>query len=165
MRPGQVHLDFNVSVTWKSHGKTENSSFSRDHIVSAAGMPDLAGSSAKEFKGSANRWNPEQLLLAALTQCHMMTFLYLAHQRGVNVLSYTDNSIGTVTRDSDGVGGSFTQIDLRPHTVVAVHDASAPELLEQIKEIHEKVPKHCFIARSLAVPVSVTPTLEILEEE
>ena len=129
-------------------GTVDYRSYSRDHVVSAPGKPELAGSADRSFRGSAGRWNPEELLLAALSECHLLSFLHVAAEAGVVVTSYVDEPVGRMTKDDDG-GWSFADVVLRP-TIAATGDAD-------LGELHHAAHEACFIARSVAFPVTVVP--------
>ena len=88
---GPIHT-YELTVTWtgdEGRGTADYRSYRRDHVVSAEGRPDLAGSSDPTFRGDATRWNPEQLLVAALSQCHMLWYLHLCATNDVVVTGYS----------------------------------------------------------------------------
>ena len=112
---------YELFVRWtgsRSTGTTGYRDYDRTHEVSAAGKPTIAGSSDPAFRGEAERWNPEELLVASLSQCHLLWYLHLATNAQVVVTSYVDAASGTVQLNADG-GGQFREIVLRPHVVVA----------------------------------------------
>jgi organic hydroperoxide reductase OsmC/OhrA len=127
--------------------------YSRDHMISAAGRPDLAGSSDPAFRGDATRWNPEDLLLGSLSSCHMLWYLHLCAQAGITVLAYQDDATGTMLEDAGG-GGRFTQAVLRPvATLAAGGDAALAAAL------HEEAQPVRFLANSVNFPVSIEPVV------
>ena len=134
-------------------GTANYRAYSRDHVISAAGRPDLAGSSDPAFRGDATRWNPEDLLIAALSSCHMLWYLHLCAQAQITVLAYHDDATGTMVEDAGG-GGRFTQAVLRPAATLA---AGADAALA--KALHEEAHRLCFIANSVNFPVSIEPTV------
>jgi organic hydroperoxide reductase OsmC/OhrA len=75
--------------------------YSRDHVFSAPGKPDLPGSSDAAFLGDATRYNPEDLLVASLASCHMLWYLHLCADNGVRVVAYRDNPVGTMVEDPE----------------------------------------------------------------
>ena len=152
--------DYAVTVTWTGNdgdGTAGYRSYRRDHVVEAAGPPAIAGSSDPQFRGDAARWNPEQLLVAALAQCHMLWYLHLCADAGVVVVGYRDDAEGSMVLDSDG-GGQFSSAVLRPRVTV---DAEA--MVERALALHGEVPALCFIARSVNFPVSHEPTVVVGE--
>ncbi|GAA1414387.1 peroxiredoxin [Glutamicibacter uratoxydans] len=145
---------YEVSVHWtgnRGSGTTSYRSYGRDHIIRAAGLPDLPGTADPTFHGDKDRWNPEQLLLAALSQCHMLSYLHIAVLNSVAVTGYSDNAIGTMKLNSDN-SGQFTEAVLHPRVELA--DESQRELADSL---HEQANKVCFIARSVNFPVLHEP--------
>ena len=134
-------------------GTANYRAYSRDHVISAAGRPDLAGSSDPAFRGDATRWNPEDLLIASLSSCHMLWYLHLCAQAKITVLAYHDDAVGTMVEDADG-GGRFTQAVLRPVARLAAGGDTA-----LAKALHEDAHRLCFIANSVNFPVSIEPTV------
>ena len=156
---GRVHR-YAITVTWTGNdgdGTATYRSYRRDHDVTAAGRPTILGSSDPHFRGDATRWNPEQLLVAALAQCHLLWYLHLCADAGVTVVDYRDEAEGTMILGSDG-GGRFSSAVLRPHVTVG-----APEMVERALALHHEVPALCFIARSVNFPVSHEPTVVVGE--
>jgi organic hydroperoxide reductase OsmC/OhrA len=117
----------------------------------AAHPAPIAGSSDPAFRGDPGRWNPEQLLVAALSQCHMLSYLHLCAVAGVVVTEYTDDAWGSMTQTADG-GGQFTEVVLRPQVTV-----SSPEMAAKAAELHEPAHEKCFIASSVRFPVRSDP--------
>lgn len=107
----------------------------------------ILGSSDPAFRGTPTRWNPEELLVASLAQCHMLWYLHLASTHGVVVTAYTDDPVGVMTEAGDN-GGQFSEVVLRP----TVHVAD-PSMSVQATALHDRVGDVCFIARSVNFPV------------
>ena len=128
--------------------------YARDVVLRAAGKPALEGSADPTFRGDASRWNPEELLVAALAQCHLLSYLHMAVTHGVVVTAYTDAPVGTMVQQ--GVGGHFTRVLLRP--VVTVADESQ---VETALRIHHDAGEACFIASSVNFPVDHEPTVRV----
>lgn len=143
-----------VAVTWTGDRGTGTSgyrAYGRTHEVTAPGRPVLLGSSDPTFRGEPDRWNPEQLLVAALAQCHMLAYLHLCADAGVVVTGYVDEAGGTMVQTPDG-GGHFTEAVLRPRVTVA-----APGMVERATALHGAAHKACFIASSVNFPVRHEP--------
>jgi organic hydroperoxide reductase OsmC/OhrA len=139
-------------------GSTENyRSYSRAHTVEADGRPPLASSSDPAFRGDADRWNPELLLIAALSQCHLLSYLHRCAVGGVTVVAYSDDAEGTMETDERG-GGHFTSVTLKP--VVTVGEAS---MAERARELHHEAAELCFIAASVNFPVNHEPVVRIAD--
>lgn len=143
-----------IGLEWtgaRGTGTSSYRSYGRDHIIRAEGRPDLAGTADPTFHGDRDRWNPEQLLLAALSQCHMLSYLHIAVKHGVVVTAYTDSAEGELRLNRDG-SGEFTSAVLRP--CVELADESQRALAD---ELHEQANRVCFIARSVNFDVRHEP--------
>lgn len=144
-----------VEVEWTGAGEQGTAtyrSYRRDHVVRVEGLPDILGSADPTFRGDRARHNPEQLLLAALAQCHMLSYLHQAASRGIVVTAYRDAATGSM--ETAGTGGRFTEAVLHP--VVTIADASqAADALDA----HAQASADCFIASSVAFPVLHAPTI------
>ena len=149
-RMGREHR-YQATITWTGNlggGTVGYRSYSRDHEVSGKGKPVLPGSSDPAFRGDPKRWNPEELLVAALSQCHMLWFLNLCAANGIVVISYTDDAQGTMAEGAEG-GGEFTTVTLRPRAAITDSGQANRAL-----ELHEEAHRLCFIARSVNFPVN-----------
>ena len=145
---------YELSVQWTGNtgsGTSDYGAYSRAHEVRAVGKPVIAGSADLAFRGDAQRWNPEELLVAALSQCHMLWYLHLAVDAGVVVTAYADTPLGIMNENPDG-SGEFTEVLLRPSVTVADDDMS-----ERADALHDAAEKLCFIARSVNFPVHHQP--------
>ncbi|HET6654589.1 MAG TPA: OsmC family protein [Nocardioides sp.] len=145
---------YDVTVTWTGNQGTGTShyrAYQRNHTVATAGRPDLLGSADPTFHGDRERWNPEQLLLAALSQCHLLSYLHVCVDEGVVVTDYVDDATGSMTTEPDG-SGRFTDVLLRPRVTVA--DAS---MVAAAEKAHHRANRLCFIANSVSFPVRHQP--------
>jgi organic hydroperoxide reductase OsmC/OhrA len=145
---------YEVDVLWtgnRGEGTAGYKAYGRDNVVRAAGKPELAGSADRTFHGDRDRWNPEELLVAALSQCHMLSFLHVCVNHGVVVTGYRDAATGEMTETGDG-GGRFTRVDLHP--VVELADEAQRTLADSL---HEEAGRLCFIASSVNFPVHHEP--------
>jgi organic hydroperoxide reductase OsmC/OhrA len=134
-------------------GTTGYKDYDRLVTLSSDGKPDLPVSADKPFRGDPSRWNPEELLLAALSECHLLSYLHACVTAGVVVVAYTDDASGLLTEDGRG-GGAFTEVVLRPRVTVA--EAS---MLEAASAAHHQALEWCFIANSVNFPVRVEPEM------
>lgn len=130
-------------------------SYDRAYVSRVPGRPDLPGSADPAFRGDPARWNPELLLLASLSQCHLLWYLHLCAVGGVTVLEYRDDAVATMAEDSDG-GGRFTAAELRPVVTVA-----SAEMVDRARELHGVAHTRCFIAASVNFPVTHSPRIEV----
>lgn len=146
---------FTTSLTWTGNRGTGTSTYrayGRDHEITAPGKPiPISASSTPVFRGDKERYNPEELLIAALSGCHMLWFLHLCAAAGIVVTAYDDDAEGTVTMNADG-GGEFTAVVLRPR---AKYDGAPSR--EKIEALHHRSHEMCFIARSVNFPVRCEP--------
>lgn len=128
--------------------------YARDHEISAAGKPAVPASSDPAFRGDPARYNPEELLVASLSSCHMLWYLHLCADAGVVVTHYADDATGTMAETEDG-GGHFVEVALRPRVRVA---AGADRDLAA--RLHDRAHHLCFIANSVNFPVTCDPSIE-----
>jgi organic hydroperoxide reductase OsmC/OhrA len=149
---------YDCVVTWTGNRGTGTSgyrAFDRAHEVTGVGRPGIPGSSDPAFRGDPARWNPEQLLVVSLSQCHMLWYLHLATEAGVVVTAYSDHATATMAEEPGGAG-QFVEATLHP--VVTVAD---PSMVDTAHGLHEKANEMCFIARSVNFPVHHESTVDI----
>jgi organic hydroperoxide reductase OsmC/OhrA len=154
----KLNHEYAVDVRWLGNRGTGTSGYrdyGRQVLVTTAGKAPIEGSADKPFHGDADRWNPEELLLTALSQCHLLSYLHVAVRRGVVVTDYVDSAVGTMLQTPDG-GGHFTVVTLRPRVTVA-----SPDMIEQARDAHAEANRLCFIARSVNFPVLHEPTIQV----
>jgi organic hydroperoxide reductase OsmC/OhrA len=154
---GRVHR-YEVRVEWtgnQGEGTSGYRAYARDHEVTADSRPPLKGSSDRAFRGNAQRWDPERLLVAALSQCHMLSYLHLSAEAGVVVVAYVDHAEGEMQQTPDG-GGHFTEVMLRPRVTV-----SEGSMTEAARKLHDRAHKLCFIANSVNFPVLHEPRIAV----
>ncbi|TYL51398.1 OsmC family peroxiredoxin [Nocardioides sp. BGMRC 2183] len=146
---------YRLGVSWQGNrggGTTGYRDYGRDVLVRATGKPDLLASADPAFRGDAGRWNPEEMLLAALSQCHLLSYLHSAVRHGVVVTAYVDEPVATMSQS--GHGGRFTDVLLRPQVTIA-----DPALAETAQAIHAEAAANCFIAASVNFPVRHEPAV------
>lgn len=137
------------------NGTASYQSYERSHILQAAGKPDIPGSSDPAFRGDKTRYNPEEMLVASLSSCHMLWYLHLCSAAGIIVVDYVDNATGTMTETTDG-GGYFSEVTLHPE--VTITDAAQTD---KANELHKKAHELCFIANSVKFPVHHQPICKV----
>lgn len=145
---------YNVNVIWTGNtgeGTARPGAYSKNHEVRIAGKHVIEASSDPAFAGDPDRHNPEELLVAALSQCHMLWFLSRCAKHGVVVTAYEDSATGTMVEHSDG-SGEFTNVTLHPR--ITMGSEVDPALLARL---HEESHHLCFIARSVNFPVACEP--------
>jgi organic hydroperoxide reductase OsmC/OhrA len=144
-----------IDLEWqgdRGSGTSDYKSYGREHVVRAAGKHEIAGSADRVFRGDNDRWNPEEMLLGALSQCHLLSYLHVAAMNGIVVTSYTDAATGVMEQTNDG-GGHFTSVTLRPVVTIAGGD------VELALGLHAEAARQCFIASSVNFPVGHEPTV------
>ena len=148
---------YSLETIWEGNrgeGTKTYAGYGRGHRLVVSGKPDIALTADLAFRGDPGVHNPEELLVAALSSCHMLSYLALCALAKIEVTSYRDNASGTMVTDKTG-GGHFTEVTLRPHVTVA--DAKD---LAAATELHEKAGKLCFIASSVNFAVKHEATVE-----
>jgi organic hydroperoxide reductase OsmC/OhrA len=149
-----------IMTTWTGNrgaGTKDYRAYARDHEIFAAGkIAPVAGSSDKNFLGDPARYNPEELLVASLSACHMLWFLHLCAVAGIVVTDYRDAATGRMGEHADGAG-EFTAVTLHPEVVIT--DAGR---IAEATELHAKAHQLCFIARSVNFPVEHKPVFKTL---
>ncbi|MBX3103451.1 MAG: OsmC family protein [Cryobacterium sp.] len=154
---GREHY-YKVKIEWLGNRGTGTSGYrdyGREHIVRAQDKIDIPGSSDPTFHGNTDRWNPEELLLSALSQCHMLSYLHVATNLGVVVTEYTDEAEGVMEQTANG-GGHFTLAVLRPVVTVA-----SAEMVKNALEAHHEASEKCFIANSVNFEVRHEPKVVV----
>lgn len=143
---------YTVNVVWKQTSTDFSyENYNRDHIVTFSGNQVLKNSAAPEYFGNSDMSNPEELLASALASCHMLTFLAIASKSGHDIQSYTCKAEALLAKNEDGKM-SVTEITLTPEIV---YNGDKQPTSEQLKSLHEKSHKNCFIAQSLKTKVNV----------
>lgn len=149
---------YNLSIKWTGNtgsGTSAYTAYKRDHDILVADKPVIAASSDPAFKGDKTKHNPEELLLASISSCHMLWYLHLCATAGVIVTAYVDNATGIMEETADG-GGKFTGVTLYP--VVTITEAA---MIKKATELHKKANELCFISNSLNFAVYHEPVCHV----
>ncbi len=153
--PGGVRVHtYAIGLAWTgaANGPTQTyAGYSRTYEISIAGKPVLAGSADPLFRGDASRYNPEELLVAALASCHLLAYLALCSREGIAVVSYADSAKGAMS-ERGGVG-HFTNVTLYPRVTIA------DDRIDRAYALHAIAHEECFIANSVNFPVLFEPTI------
>jgi organic hydroperoxide reductase OsmC/OhrA len=152
---------YQLTIQWtgnKGTGTSNYRAYERNHEIIAGNKSAILASSDASFRGDKTRYNPEELLVASLSSCHMLWYLHLCSEAGVIVTDYTDNAIGTMQETSNG-GGYFTEVVLNP--IVTVADDS---MIEKANGLHAKANELCFIASSVNFKVGHNPVCKLAGE-
>lgn len=145
---GKTH-QYQINLEWTGNqgtGTSRYTAYDRSYTLQAPGKPPLLGSSDPSFRGDASRYNPEDLLVAALSSCHMLCYLHLCAVNGVVVLNYEDRATGEMVETESG--GHFSSVTLQPVITLA-----SSEMKEKADALHHEANKACFIASSCNFPV------------
>lgn len=149
---------YTVTVTWTGNtgaGTAHYRGYERAHEITVHGKPGIPGSSDPAFRGDGARYNPEEMLLASLSACHMLWYLHLCSAEGIAVQAYEDIAEGVLVEEPSG-GGRFKEVVLQPEiTVPAGTD------VEKAKALHEEANRKCFIANSVNFPVRHEPSFVV----
>jgi organic hydroperoxide reductase OsmC/OhrA len=146
--------NYQLSMQWTGNtgqGTGNYRSYERSHTISAKGKPVIAASSDPAFQGDASKYNPEELLLASLSGCHMLWFLHLCSDHGIVVIDYRDEPVGTMIETENG--GKFQEVILRPQVII-----TDQALVDKANALHAEANRFCFIANSVNFPVRHEPS-------
>jgi organic hydroperoxide reductase OsmC/OhrA len=152
-----MHREHNYSthVVWTGNtgkGTADYRSYTRNHEINVSGKPPIPGSADPKFRGDPARYNPEELLVSAISTCHMLWYLHLCSEAGIVAVSYEDRAEGTMEESADG-SGRFVRVMLHPHVRVAGS-------VEGAEALHERAHQLCFIANSVNFPIEYRAVIE-----
>jgi len=148
------HL-YRASLHWDAgagQGTESFKSYSREHKIKSESKPEIVATSG--FHGSSH-YNPEELLVAALSSCHMLWYLHLCSQNGIVVTRYVDEAEGTMIEDA-AIGGKFERAVLRPRVTISKGDK------QKAAALHHEAHRPCVVANSVNFPVDCEPTIEVV---
>lgn len=144
-------IDYRTEVTWtggESGSNRDYERYSRDHRAVVEGKPAIELSVAPQFHGNHSKLETEELLLMAVSGCHMMTYLAVTARRGVEVLAYIDRPSATLRLEDNG--GRIESLTLRPE--VQISSGSDPKLAEAL---HSTASDECFVGNSVNFPIAI----------
>jgi organic hydroperoxide reductase OsmC/OhrA len=149
--PSTVTHRYRITNRWTGNlgsGTSAYIAYSRNYELSAEGKSlPIAGSSDPLFRGDATRYNPEDLLVSALSACHMLWVLHLCADAGIIITEYVDEAVGEMVERQDG-SGEFTRVTLRPRVKI-----TDPSRAVEARQIHDRAHAVCALARSMNFPV------------
>ncbi|MCF8416339.1 MAG: OsmC family protein [Crocinitomicaceae bacterium] len=149
---------YKLTAEWtgnKGEGTKNVRTYDRSHTVSIQGKPELFLTTDNAAVGDKSKLNPEDLLVSALSSCHLLSYLYLCAMEGIVVTSYTDNATGSMIEEASGAG-SFKEVTLNP--IFSVTDES---MVERAIELHHKAHEICYIANSVNFEVRCNPSCSV----
>ena len=147
------HL-YHLSLRWTGNngqGTTNYQGYSRSYEITVPGKPTIFGSSDPAFRGDPTKYNPEELLIASLSSCHMLWYLHLCAEARIIVSQYCDYPIGKMCETEAG-SGRFAEVTLKPEIIITTENK-----IELAQQIHDQAHKLCFIANSVNFPVLCQP--------
>jgi organic hydroperoxide reductase OsmC/OhrA len=149
---------YEIGLTWtgnQGEGTVNYRKYERSHTISVPGKSDILGSSDPSFRGDKSKHNPEELLVASISSCHMLWYLHLCSVAGIIITAYTDQAQGTMVENEDG-SGHFSEVILYP--TVTITDGNQ---IEKAIELHKDAHKMCFVANSCNFPIRHEPRILI----
>lgn len=152
--------NYKLSVKWtenQGNGTSNYKDFERSYKIQIENKADILGSSDPEFRGDKTKHNPEELLLASVSSCHMLWYLHLCAENKIIVTDYVDNATAVLEETEDG-NGKFSSITLNP--LITITEKS---MVEQAIELHKKANEFCFVANSLNLKVNHKPIFNVVE--
>jgi organic hydroperoxide reductase OsmC/OhrA len=150
--------NYKITTEWtgnKGDGNKNVRTYDRSHTVSIQGKPELFLTTDNPAVGDKSKLNPEDLLVSAISSCHMLSYLYVCAMEGIVITSYTDQATGIMIENASG-GESFNVVTLNP--VFYVADES---MIEKAIELHHKAHEICYIANSVNFKVKCNPTCKV----
>ncbi len=143
---------YNIELNWKRTSEDFSyEKFNRTHTIEFSGNQLVRNSSAPDYLGNTDTANPEELIAAALSSCHMLTFLVIASKSGYIVDSYSDMTEAKLEKNEEGKI-AVTVINLKPTIVFS--GSKTPDV-DQLKSLHEKAHRNCFVANSIKSKVNI----------
>lgn len=150
------HL-YQISLQWMGNtgqGTSDYKAYDRAYEIIISGKPKILGSSDPVFRGDKTKYNPEELLVASLSSCHMLWYLHLCADVGIVVTNYRDRATGKMCETKNG-GGRFAEVILKPEITITVESN-----LERARQLHHQAHERCFIANSVNFSVLCQPIIE-----
>jgi organic hydroperoxide reductase OsmC/OhrA len=145
--------DHHATIRWTLQGSDFSyDAYNREHEWDFGGGVRVPASAAPAFHGRPGHVDPEAALVAALSSCHMLTFLAVCARRGHVVTSYVDEAVGQLEKNDAG-RLAVTRVQLRPQVGF---DGDAPAA-DELERLHERAHQGCFIANSVTTVVTVEP--------
>lgn len=147
-----------IETRWEGGVTTSYRAYSRTHQLHVEGKPTLNLSAEPAFRGDPTQHNPEELLLASVSGCHMLWYLHLCSAAGVHVVRYVDTASSVMTVDLATGGGRVTKAILRPTVTLA-----AGSDVDKAKQLHGPASDKCFIANSVNFPIAHEATIVVAQ--
>ncbi len=140
---------FAVNLRWRNTRAFDGElvrEYSHEGFATIPGHAALVTSAAPDFGGDPNLWNPEELLMTAIAQCHLLSFLYIANRDGIDIVDYIDEVEGSM--DFSGGTGAMHSVTLKPVVVTEADPAV-------IAAMHDEAKGMCVMRQSVNFPIIV----------
>lgn len=150
-----LEYTYQLETIWTGASKTTSftyDNYSREYQINIVDKPSLLASADPHFRGDSHLYNPEELLVASLSGCHMLSYLALCAHSNIKVISYRDNAIGKMAKQEGKI--RFIEVILRPQVTI-----DAITNMDEAIKLHEKAHHECFIANSVNFPVLNYPVI------
>ena len=145
---------YKLTIQWTGNtgnGTLNYRAYERNYAIAADNKETILASADSAFRGDKTKYNPEELLLASLSSCHMLWFLHLCADNGIIVIDYIDCPTG-IMKETENGGGKFEEVTLNP--TVTVNEITS---LDKLYDLHMKANELCFIANSVNFIVKHNP--------
>ncbi len=149
--------EHSASVRWINRGGDFlQKEYSRDHVLQFPNGRTIDASAAAAYGGNPENLDPEAAFTAALSSCHMLTFLAVCAVKGFIVESYTDDAVGFLDKNLEGKV-CMTRVLLRPLVVFRAENTENIPDSEQLAMLHERAHRACFISNSVKTSIEIEP--------
>jgi organic hydroperoxide reductase OsmC/OhrA len=152
----RIH-NYSVTTYWKGNNK-DIRKYDRTHVTSVTGKPDLQLTTDNRDVGDITKLNPEDLLVTAISSCHMLSYLYVCSLEGIVITEYRDAATGTMNEHEKS--GSFKEVTLNPVCSVAMES-----MVERAIELHHNAHEICYIANSVNFQVHCIPVCKYVSDK
>lgn len=149
---------YKITTIWqgnKEEGTNNVKTYDRSHTIYNNGKPDLHLTTDNAAVGDKSKLNPEDLLVSAISSCHMLSYLYLCALEGIIVTEYIDQATGVMIENTNG-GGQFKTVTLNPNIKV-----KQETMISKAIELHHKAHEICYIANSVNFEVICNPACSV----
>jgi len=160
--------EYRATIVWeRNRAAFVDNRYSRGHVWRFDGGVEVPGSSSPHvvrvpFSVEA-AVDPEEALVAALSSCHMLSFLYISAKKGFVVDEYRDEAIGVMGKNERGKLW-VTRVTLRPEVKFGVSPSAQDGVgkartptREELETMHHEAHEECFIANSVKTEVRCEP--------
>ena len=143
--------EHHASICWNRQSESfDYSEYNRNHSWIFPNGSEIPASATTQFLGDPGRVDPEEAFVAAISSCHMLTFLAICARKRITVNSYRDDAVGYMKENGHGKL-SITRVTLNPHIAF---DGDPPDP-DQMERLHHLSHEACFIANSVNTEIRV----------